>query len=202
VGIHDRTYMREEGGWRRHDIRSWTTRFTILAVVAVLVMESTRAWTTFPLAPRLVLDADWFAERRFWAPLTYPLATRLGLGLVFGLFAFWLLGHMAETRMGRARFPAFVVVAVLAGAAVHLASLEIPALGSALHDRADGWGVVTTACLFHVAAREPRLRIELGFFGMPAWAFAALWIGVDVLVQTRAIRGLDAQLWVLGGRAT
>jgi membrane associated rhomboid family serine protease len=108
---------------------------------------------------------------------------------------------MAETRIGRERFLAFVVGVTLAGAAAHLAARSVPALARLSSARLDGWGTITTASLLFVAGREPRLRMELGFFGIPAWAFAALWMGVDVLGALRVIRGIEPQIWGHAGGA-
>jgi hypothetical protein len=152
-----------------------TTVFVTLLGAASMVM-----WAISPqVVLRLALLPNRVLSGEVWRLITWPLANRPDLWTIIGLAIFWYFGREIESLMGRNRFAWFLVMITLIPAVV-ATLLNLPQAG---------FRPVQFSVFLVFIAQHPFARF---FFGIPAWALGAVFVGLEVLqlVGLRQGRGV------------
>lgn len=141
-----------------------TTVLVVLTCVASMFLWaiSREAWENLILWPPSVRSGE------VWRLLTWPLANEPGLWPVLTLAIFWYFGREVEGLLGRTKFAVMLVLLAV-----------IPGLVGTALDIADySLAGVELAVFLVFVAEYPYARF---FFGIPAWAIAAVIVGIQVL---------------------
>jgi membrane associated rhomboid family serine protease len=142
---------------------------TTTVLVVLLCVASMFIWAIDTSALRaLVLFPDKVLDGELWRLITWPLATEPLLWTVITLAIFWYFGREIEGLLGRNRFAWFLVIVTL-----------VPALfATALDLEQAGIRPIEFAVFLVFVAEYPFARF---FFGIPAWAIGAVFVGLEVL---------------------
>ena len=144
---------------------------TSAVLVPALCALSMVVWAVSPsfLVP-LVLIPDDVVHGQVWRLVTWPLANGPDLWTVLGLAMLWYFGRELERMVGRARFMwLLVLLAAVPGVVATAVGLDMNGV-RALE--------IAVFCLF--CAQLPHVR----FWGsIPAWVFAAVIVGIEVLAD-------------------
>lgn len=211
MGIYDRDYHRElpyDGAPGLHlGGRTLTTNLVILMGVVYVVQLLTEP------SGAMRGDVGWFTElfslhadlpRRPW--LAFELVTYGFLHnvndikhILFNALAFWIFGRSVEHRYGRREYLAFFLAAIMvAGIAWILGEFVAGrGLSNATMLGASGGiaGVLLLFCL-----NFPRQQVFIwALFPIPAWLFAVLFLGFDLLGAVRQQESNVAYTAHLGG---
>jgi hypothetical protein len=117
---------------------------------------------------RLVLWPDLVRDGQIWRVVTWPIANQPGLWPVLTLAIFWYFGREIEGLLGRVRFGVLLLIlAVLPGVVGTLVDLPQAGLRP-----------IELAVFLIFVAEYPYARF---FFGIPAWAIGAVFLGIEVL---------------------
>ncbi len=147
-----------------------TTILVILLCVASMLLWAVDAatWLNLALLPEEVRSGQ------VWRVLTWPLANQPGIWEVFTLAIFWYFGREIEGMLGRARFGVLLLLlTVVPGVFAVLLNITLFELAP-----------VELGVFLIFIAEYPYARF---FFGIPAWAIAAVIVGIQVL-QYLAVR--------------
>lgn len=161
--------------FRMGQLEVTTTVFTTLLVAASMVL-----WSISPAAAaRLALIPSRVFEGQVWRILTWPLANTPTLWTIIGLAIFWYFGREIEAAMGRTRFAWFLALVTVIPAMVAVA-LAVPQAG---------FRPLQFSVFLLFIAQHPFARF---FFGIPAWALGAVFLGVEILqlIGLREGRGI------------
>lgn len=158
-------------------------RVDVSTTVAVVfsVVASWIAWAIVPSGPRLLaLDPAALAEGQFWRLITWPWADWGSLWGALTLFFLWYFGTELERVVGRSRMM-WLLVGVMG-------SLTLAATLAGLVFRSSGVGLagvdqIEFIVLLLWIAEYPTRRF---LFNIPAWAFGAVLVGIQVLVAITA----------------
>jgi hypothetical protein len=116
----------------------------------------------------LVLWPDLVRDGQIWRVVTWPIANEPGLWPVITLAIFWYFGRELEGLLGRVRFGVLLLIlAVLPGLVGTLVDLPQAGLRP-----------IELAVFLIFIAEYPYVRF---FFGIPAWAIGAVFLGIEVL---------------------
>lgn len=117
--------------------------------------------------PQLLLSGE------VWRVVTWPMADGIGLWSALNLFFLWYFGRELESTLGRVRM-AWLFVGIWASltAAITVVALLVPSGGIA------GLGLVEFMILLLWIAEYPTRRF---LFNIPAWAFGAVLVALQVL---------------------
>jgi hypothetical protein len=136
----------------------------------------------------LVLWPDDVRNGEVWRILTWPLANDPDLWTVITLAIFWYFGREIEGLLGRARFAVLLLLLTV-----------IPGLVGTLVDWPQaGLRPIELAVFLVFVAEYPYARF---FFGIPAWALGAVFLGIELL-QLLADRNQEGILFLLATIAT
>jgi membrane associated rhomboid family serine protease len=160
-----------------------TILVVLLSVAGMLVYAADRSlWNELVLWPADVRDGE------VWRILTWPLANDPDLWTVITLAIFWYFGREIEGLLGRARFAVLLLLLTV-----------IPGLVGTLVDWPQaGLRPVELAVFLVFVAEYPYARF---FFGIPAWALGAVFVGIELL-QLLADRNQEGILFLLATIAT
>lgn len=153
---------------------------TTLALV-ISVVASWFAWAIAPSVPwGLMLDASALAQGEFWRLVTWPWADWGSLWGALTLFFLWYFGTELERIIGRSRMM-WLLVGIMGSLtlAATLAGLVFRSTGGVLA----GVDLVEFLVLLLWIAEYPTRRF---LFNVPAWAFGAVLVGIQVLVAITA----------------
>ena len=123
-------------------------------------------------------------DGEIWRLVTWPLVNPpTEIWVVLTLAFFWFVGHQIEDRVGRRPY------AVLIAAMTIIPAVLVTAIGTRNDAMAMGrWsafafglGLLAIGLLVVFALDNPGARF---FFGIPAWAIAAVYVAIDVLRLT------------------
>ena len=169
--------------------RVGTVDVTTAVLVAGLCALSMFVWAISPsLLEPLVLWPPYVSDGQVWRVLTWPLANDPNIWTVLTIAMLWYFGRELERLVGRARFGCLLVMlAIVPGIAGTL--LDIPQAGIR---------PVEIAVFALFAAEYPDLRF---WGGIPAWVFAAVIIGIEIL-QLAGLRHSDRIVLLLVSLAT
>lgn len=108
-----------------------------------------------------------------WRLITWPTVNPpTEIWVVLTLAFFWFVGHRIEDSIGRRRFTVMIaMMTVLPAAVVSLVQFEAVAY-------AFGLGILGIGLLVVFALDNPGAMF---FFGIPAWAIAGVYVGIDIL---------------------
>ncbi len=191
MGIYDRDYERQEyygssPGYHIGGTRTLTTNLVIAMAVVYLVQVLTQpgqgvaGWFTETFS----LHADVF--RRPWMCfelLTYGFLHDPDniLHILFNMIAFWFFGRPVEMRYGRREYLAFFLTSIVVAGLVWVGS-EYIANGRAVPITMLGASGGISAVLILFALNFPRQYVYIwGVLPLPAWLFAVLFVGYDIL---------------------
>jgi membrane associated rhomboid family serine protease len=151
-----------------------TVLVTLMCVAAMFVWaidRSVLAWLA--LIPSRVLQGE------IWRLVTWPIPTEPTLWTIITLAIFWYFGREIEGLLGRNRFAWFLLTLTLVPAVV-ATILNLPQAGIR---------PLQFAVFLVFIAQYPFARF---FFGIPAWALGAVFVGLEVLqlVGMRNERGI------------
>jgi membrane associated rhomboid family serine protease len=195
MGIYDRDYEREQNydrssGFQLGGARTLTTNLVIVMGIVYVVQLLTKGaagegwftntfslWANMPLQPWKVFQLITYGFLHDPEDLRH---------LVFNCFALWMFGRFVEQRLGQKEYLAYFLAAVAFAGATWLAS-EFTTLGgfsarASLLGASGGIAAVLVLFCFYF----PQQTIFLGFlFPIPAWVFAIIFVGQDVLFAIR-----------------
>jgi membrane associated rhomboid family serine protease len=138
-------------------------------LAALLAAISMFVWAASQSAVlKLVMFPEEVRSGQIWRLFTWPFANEPDIWTVITIAMLWYFGRELERMVGRSRFAVLLVLlAVVPGLFGTL--LDIPQAGIRPVE-------IAVFCLF--AVEYPNVRF---FFGVPAWVFAAVIIGIEML---------------------
>ena len=112
-------------------------------------------------------------EGEVWRLVTWPtINPPYNIFVVLTLAFFWFVGHRIEDSIGRQRFTVMIaLMTVVPAALVSLVQFEQSSY-------AYGLGILGIGLLVVFALDNPGAMF---FFGIPAWAIAGVYVGIDIL---------------------
>jgi hypothetical protein len=127
---------------------------------------------------RLTFHPVYVRDGEIWRLATWPLANPpTEIWVVITLAFFWFIGHAVEGLVGRNRY-LILVVAVTIAPAVFVTLLPVNSFPTSLEV---GLSLLASVMFVIFAAQYPSQPF---FFGIPAWALALVFVGIDVLRYT------------------
>jgi membrane associated rhomboid family serine protease len=160
-----------------------TVLVILLSVASMFVYAADRS--TWDL---LVLWPDDVRSGQLWRIVTWPLANDPDLWTVITLAIFWYFGREIEGLLGRVRFAVLLLVLTVIPGVVGTA-LDLPQAGIR---------PVELAVFLIFVAEYPYARF---FFGIPAWAIGAVFVGIEML-QLLSLRDDEGIVFLLVTIAT
>ena len=127
----------------------------------------------------LVLWPDDVKSGQLWRIVTWPLANDPDLWTVITLAIFWFFGREIEGLLGRVRFAVLLLVLAV-----------VPGIVGTIVDLPQaGIRPIELAVFLIFVAEYPYARF---FFGVPAWALGAVFVGIEMLqlLSLRDDRGI------------
>ncbi len=172
-------------------------RIEVTTVIFVIVLAVV-GWVSAVIVPQsaFAFSPDAVAAGQVWRLVTWPLAEPIGLMSALNLFFFYVFGTELENQIGRNSMARFLLglalVLMVVTTLVWLVGRAPVALGGV-------WMIEFLVFLTWIAD-NPRRPL---FFGIPAWAFGALLLGIDVLTALagRNLWGLVTLLVSIAGAA-
>lgn len=148
-------------------------------LVPLLCVASMLVWTVSPaVIDFLVLFADDVRRAQIWRLFTWPIANSPDIWTVLTLAMLWYFGRELERIVGRNRFLSMLVsVAVVSGVVATVVGANIGGIRNIQ---------ICVFCLF--CAELPKVRF---WGGIPAWVFAAVIVGVELLQLIGLRRGAE-----------
>lgn len=167
-------------GRRDHDdpwFRIGTRDVTTSVLVPLLCVLSMFVWAVNPgLLEPLVLWPDDVLGGQVWRVISWPLANAPDIWTALTIAMLWYFGRELERMVGRVRFAWMLgALAVVPGLVGTL--LDIPQAGIRPVE-------IAVFCVFCVELPDVRF-----FGGIPAWVFAAVIVGIEVLQLTGLRQG-------------
>jgi membrane associated rhomboid family serine protease len=215
MGIYDRDYERERDhyddspGFHLGGSLSWTNRLLIVMAIVYLVQLFTKpggggpgnsGWLTetFSLHANMPLRPWYFFEL-----VTYGFLHDVNdlKHILFNGFALWMFGGTVEQRYGAKEYVTFFLTSIVFAGVVWIAS-EFVARGQFVPTSMLGasGGIAAVLILFCLNFPHQQLYIW-GLFPLPAWVFAVLFVGYDLLSSFNSQQGNVAYTAHLGGAA-
>jgi membrane associated rhomboid family serine protease len=146
-----------------------TTLVTALGVLSMVVYAINKT-----LLVHLALLPDDIRHGQVWRLITWPLINVPSLGTVLALFFFWYFGRELERVMGRNRFALFLALLAVVPALIGtVANWQIEIVNNGV-----GIDLIEISVFLCFVVRQPGARF---FFGIQAWVFGAVIVGVRVL---------------------
>ena len=141
-----------------------TTMLVVLGSVAGMFVWalSQQFWLNFVLLPSAVLDGE------VWRLFTWPFANEPSLWTVITIAIFWYFGREIEGLLGRTKFAVMLLLLTFIPGVVGTI-LDLPQAGIR---------PLELAVFLVFIAEYPFARF---FFGIPAWALGAVFVGIEVL---------------------
>ena len=152
---------------------------TTSVLVPLLCVASMFIWTLSPaLIDVLVLFADDVRRAQIWRLVTWPIANTPDVWTVLTLAMLWYFGRELERIVGRNRYLSLLVyIAVVSGVVATVVGANIGGVRNIQ---------ICVFCLF--CAELPSVRF---WGGIPAWVFAAVIVGVELLQLIGLRRGAE-----------
>ena len=207
MGIYDRDYEREryddEGGLGVHlgGERTLTTNVVIFMFVVYGVQLLAGPWFTNLLSLQgdsLVRPWRWY-EFVTYGFLHDPQDLK---HIIFNMLGFWIFGRAVEQRCGRNEYLLFFLASIVFAALCWVIS-EFIAHGELSRVTLVGASGGVTAVLVLFALSFPHQQVFVfGVLPMPAWVFAMLIVGIDLLNAVNRTEGATVAYTAhLGGAA-
>jgi membrane associated rhomboid family serine protease len=167
---------------------------TTTVLVVLLCVASMFVWAADrEIILDLVLFPDLVREGEVWRVVTWPLANEPDIWTVLAIAIFWYFGREIEGLLGRVKFAVFLlVITVVPGLVATALDLE-PTLRLIA-----GIRPIEFAVFLVFIAEYPFARF---FFGIPAWAIGAIFLGIEVL-RSLGWRDSDGIVLLFVGLAT
>jgi hypothetical protein len=161
---------RQRDGWfRLGGIDVTTTALLVLLGVASMFWYAVDKQSVAKLA----FKGYYVRQGEIWRLLTWPLFNPPSeIWVIITLAFFWFVGHVVEDQIGRSRFTKLVLAMTV------LPAMLVTVLGFDPSVGTYGLGVLAMGLLVIFALDNPGAMF---FFGIPAWAMAAVFVGIDVL---------------------
>lgn len=182
--------------WPKPSAESWFRAGRLEVTTAIFVIGLTVAsWLAYVVYPPMMQALAFFPSAVFggelWRVVTWPLADGPSFSGALNLFFFWYIGTELEGQIGRRRMAWFVAGVCLA-LTVAAAVVGVVAPGAVA---LAGINLIVFAVMLVWVAENPQRPL---FFGIPAWAFGAVLLGIEVLTLM-AGRGWGTLLSLLLG---
>lgn len=190
MGIYDRDYERERDydspGYHLGGERTWTTNLVILMAIIYVAQLLTKTagggegWLTETFS----LYAD--LPKKPWKAfqlITYGFLHDVNdfKHILFNGFGLWMFGRTVEGRYGKTEYLAFFLAAVAFAGAAWL-TCEFAANGQLLPIQMLGASGGIAAVLILFCLNFPKQQVFIwGVLPMPAWVFALVFVGLDLL---------------------
>ena len=180
--------------WPKPSTESWfrigRLEVTTVVLVCLVTVASWLVWVVYPpMAQALAFLPGPVFRGQLWRVFTWPLADALSFWGVLYLFFFWYFGTELENQIGRRRMAWFLggvwLSLTVAAGLIGIVAPAAVALG--------GIGLIEFIVLLVWIAENPRRPL---FFGIPAWVFGAVLLGLQVLTLAAA-RGWASLLSLL-----
>jgi membrane associated rhomboid family serine protease len=190
MGIYDRDYERERDydspGYHLGGERTWTTNLVILMAIIYVVQLLTKTagggegWLTetFSLYADLP-KKPWMAFQL----ITYGFLHDVNdfKHILFNGFGLWMFGRTVEGRYGKREYLAFFLAAVAFAGATWI-TCEFVANRQLLSIQMLGASGGIAAVLILFCFNFPKQQVFIwGVLPMPAWVFALVFVGLDLL---------------------
>jgi len=122
---------------------------------------------------KLAYYGPYVREGEVWRLITWPVANPpTEIWVVLTLAFFWFVGHRIEDSIGRRRFTVLIaLMTVVPAVLVSFVQFDLAA-------PAFGLGIIGIGLLVVFALDNPGAMF---FFGIPAWAIAGVYVGIDIL---------------------
>ncbi|MFN8019744.1 MAG: rhomboid family intramembrane serine protease [Acidimicrobiales bacterium] len=171
---------RRDGWFRLGNIDVTTTALLVLCGVVSMFL--------YAISPSFVFNFAFSSAAvrsgEVWRLFTWPLVTVPSIWEVLGLVFFWWFGHMVEEQIGRKPYTWLVLaMTVLPAAVVSLIGVRNAETTYQWSAYSAGLSLLTLGMLVIFALDNPNARF---MFGIPAWVFAAVIVGVDALQMIAA----------------
>lgn len=167
-----------------HSTRPWfrigQLDVTTTVLVTLMCVASMFVWAIDQTAlVRLALIPSRVLDGQVWRLVTWPVPNEPTLWTVITVAIFWYFGREIEGLLGRNRFAWFLVILTIVPAVV-ATIVNLPQVGIR---------PLQFAVFLVFIAQYPFARF---FFGIPAWALGAVFVGLEVLqlVGMRNERGI------------
>jgi membrane associated rhomboid family serine protease len=167
-----------------HSTRPWfrigQLDVTTTVLVTLWCVISMFVWAVDPGALRsLALIPSRVLDGQIWRLITWPVPNEPDLWTIITLAIFWYFGREIEGLLGRNRFAWFLLTLTLVPAIV-ATIVDLPQVGIR---------PLQFAVFLVFIAQYPFARF---FFGIPAWALGAVFVGLEVLqlIGLRNERGI------------
>lgn len=190
MGIYDRDYERERDydspGYHLGGERTWTTNLVIVMAIVYVVQLLTKTkgggegWLTetFSLYADLP-KTPWMAFQL----ITYGFLHDVNdfKHILFNGFGLWMFGRTVEGRYGKREYLSFFLTAVAFAGAAWIAC-EFAANGAFKDIQMLGASGGIAAVLILFCFNFPKQQVFIwGVLPMPAWVFALVFVGLDLL---------------------
>ena len=153
---------------------------TTTVLVVLMCVASMFVWAADQsLLEPLWLLPDKVLDGQVWRLITWPVANEPDIWTVITIAIFWYFGREIEGLLGRNRFAWFLAILTV-----------VPGIVGALVDLPQaGIRPLEFAVFLVFVAEYPFARF---FFGVPAWAIGAIFVGIEVLqlIGLRNERGI------------
>jgi len=166
---------RQRDGWTRvGNLDLTTTALLVLGGIASMFLWAISKSAVFTM----MFHPTPVREGELWRLATWPLANPpTEIWVVITLAFFWFIGHAVEDLVGRNRYLSLVLVVTIVPA-VFVTLLPSRSFPTSLEV---GLGLLASVMFVIFAVQHPSQPF---FFGIPAWALALVFVGIDVLRLT------------------
>ncbi|WP_203568416.1 rhomboid family intramembrane serine protease [Aestuariimicrobium ganziense] len=148
-------------------------------------------WVIMPVLPQWLFYApQHLFAGQVWRIVTWPLADSISLWSILNLVLLWYFGRDIEAQIGRRRM-AWLLLGAWASLTVATTVIGLILPGAALA----GMGMIEFAILLLWIAEWPSRRF---LFNVPAWAFGAFLVGLQVLTMLGTRRWSDLLSFIMG----
>jgi membrane associated rhomboid family serine protease len=170
----------------------------IVANVALYLLQSQSNGALDPFALYPLQPIDGHVYFRFWQLVTYSFLHGSFQHLFFNMFALWMFGKEIERYMGPLRFLACYFASVVTAA---LSQLFVPMLFGAPPAPTIGASGGVFGLLLAYAVMFPRRKLILLILPipLPAWLFAILYAGLELVLGVTGAQTGVAHFAHLGG---
>lgn len=152
-----------------------SSAFAALAVLVGMVLVAVEG-PSLPVSRWLIFFAPDVANGQVWRMLTWFIPNDISLWTLLSAFLIFSFGTHLENTLGRERMAQFLAVLILipslVAMALHATGIFDGPLGFS------GGSLLSSALFFAFVLTMPNARF---FFGIPGWAIAAAFIGIQLL---------------------
>ena len=191
MGFYDRDYQRDDyyerqPGFNLGGPRTLTTNLVIVMFVIYAIQIATRGQRP---------DAGWFTDTfslhadilkrpwLFFQLLTYGFLHDVWFfqHIIFNMLALWFFGRSVEYRYGKREYFTFFLVSIIVAGTTWLVGEYIVQRGFVHASMLGASGGISAVLILFCLNFPHQLIYVWGIFPVPAWVFAVVYVGSDVM---------------------